>query len=281
MAPGKTFFLDRIYWPGKSVMRGLEFNVLSVHREVRGSILVVTIDRVDRRNAVDPDTAAALVEAFQEFEADESQAVAVLTGAGGTFCSGADLKALAAGRSLRVAEEGDGPMGPTRMLLSKPVIAAVEGHAVAGGFELALWCDMRVAGSDAIFGVFNRRFGVPLIDMGTVRLPRMIGHGRALDLILTGRAVDAEEALRIGIVNRVTDPCGALDAALRIATELASFPQNALRNDRLSAYEQWGMSETDAILNELRRGRASIASGEAEAGALRFSEGAGRHGSQQ
>ena len=243
-----------------------------------GPVRVVTSDRPEVRNAVDRATAAALVDAFRAFDGDPSSAVAVLTGSGGTFCSGADLKAVAAGSGNRVTEDGDGPMGPTRMRLTKPVLAAIEGHAVAGGLELALWCDLRVAASDATLGVFCRRFGVPLVDLGTVRLPRLIGHSRAIDLILTGRAVGGEEALAIGLVNRVTEPGGALGAAVALAHELAALPQVCLRHDRLSAIEQWDLSEPQATVNEIRHGLASIASGEAAAGATRFTGGAGRHG---
>ena len=243
-----------------------------------GPVRVVTIDRPEVRNAVDRATAAALVDAFRAFDGDPSSAVAVLTGSGGTFCSGADLKAVAAGSGNRVTEDGDGPMGPTRMRLTKPVLAAIEGHAVAGGLELALWCDLRVAASDATLGVFCRRFGVPLVDLGTVRLPRLIGHSRAIDLILTGRAVGGEEALAIGLVNRVTEPGVALGGAVALAHELAALPQVCLRHDRLSAIEQWDLSEPQATVNEIRHGLASIASGEAAAGATRFTGGAGRHG---
>jgi enoyl-CoA hydratase len=243
-----------------------------------GPVRVVTINRPEVRNAVDRATAAALVDAFRAFDGDPSSAVAVLTGSGGTFCSGADLKAVAAGSGNRVTEDGDGPMGPTRLRLTKPVLAAIEGHAVAGGLELALWCDLRVAASDATLGVFCRRFGVPLVDLGTVRLPRLIGHSRAIDLILTGRAVGGEEALAIGLVNRVTEPGVALGGAVALAHELAALPQVCLRHDRLSAIEQWDLSEPQATVNEIRHGLASIASGEAAAGATRFTGGAGRHG---
>src|SRR3989441_4481670 len=227
-----------------------------------GEVAVVTINRPEVRNAVDDPTAAALVEAFRRFDADEGLAVAVLTGAGGTFCAGADLKAVAAGQGRRgatisghewvLSEEGDGPMGPTRMLLAKPVIAAVEGYAVAGGLELAVWCDLRVAARDAVFGVFCRRWGVPLVDGGTVRLPRLIGHSHALDLILTGRGVSGDEALRMGLVNRMTEPGGALDGARALAHELAELPPRCLREDRLSSYEQWGAPIDDALRIELR-----------------------------
>ncbi len=250
----------------------------TVLTEVRGDVLLVTINRPEVRNAVDGATARALVEAFAKFDADSSMRVAVLTGAGGTFCAGADLKALAAGQGNKLSEEGDGPMGPTRMLLSKPVIAAVEGHAVAGGLELACWCDLRVAARDAVFGVYCRRFGVPLVDLGTIRLPRLIGHSHALDLILTGRGVAGEEALRMGLANRLVDPGGAFDAALRLSRELAALPQTCLRSDRLSAYEQWSLPTSDAIRNEFRRGLKVIETGETVAGAQRFASSHGRHG---
>ncbi|HEV2824145.1 MAG TPA: crotonase/enoyl-CoA hydratase family protein, partial [Actinomycetota bacterium] len=204
--------------------------------------------------------------------------VAVLTGAGGAFCAGADLKAVAAGDPPRVAPDGDGPMGPTRLRLSKPVLAAIEGPAVAGGLELAIWCDLRVAAEGATLGVLNRRFGVPLIDLGTIRLPRIVGHGRAMDLLLTGRAVGAAEALAMGLVNRVVPDGQALTAAVGLAHELAALPQAGLRNDRLSAIEQWDLPEPEAVANEFRRGLATIASGEAAAGAAGFMEGRGRHG---
>lgn len=251
---------------------------MSVRFEADGSVAVVTIDRPERRNAVDFATATALVEAFRRFDGDESLSVAVLTGAGGTFCAGADLKAIAEGNGLSITEDGEGPMGPTRMRLGKPVIAAIEGHAVAGGLELALWCDLRVADQDAVLGVFNRRFGVPLIDLGTIRLPRLIGQSRALDLILTGRSVTAAEAFAMGLVNRVTDPGQALAGALELARRLAAFPQAGLRNDRLSAIEQWGMAEGEAIRNEFQHGLDTLASGESGEGAARFAAGEGRHG---
>src|SRR5438477_10222187 len=205
-----------------------------VRSEVDGAVLTVTIDRPDLRNAVDSETAAALTDSFARFEADDALAVAVLTGAGGTFCAGFDLKALAAGSGNRLSEAGQGPMGPTRMALTKPVIAAVEGYAVAGGLELALWCDLRIAARDATLGVFNRRFGVPLIDLGTIRLPRMIGHGRAMDLVLTGRPVPAVEALGIGLVERLAPPGEALTEAVGLALRLAAHPPGALRGDRRS-----------------------------------------------
>jgi enoyl-CoA hydratase len=250
----------------------------SVETSDRGSVRVVTINRPDRRNAVDGSTARALAAAFADFDADDSAAVAVLTGAGGHFCAGADLKALAEGDRRELDENGQGPMGPTRMLLSKPVIAAVEGYAVAGGLELALWCDLRVAARDAVFGVFCRRLGVPLIDLGTVRLPRLIGHSRAMDLILTGRGVGGDEALAFGLANRLAAPGRALEDAVALAGELAALPQQCLRNDRLSALEQWGMTEAEAWRNELRHGLGTIASGETMIGAQGFSAGRGRHG---
>ena len=227
---------------------------------------------------MDSKTAATLAETFERFDADESLSVAVLTGAGGNFCAGFDLKALAAGSGRPLSETGEGPMGPTRMILGKPVIAAVEGYAVAGGLELALWCDLRVAGRGATFGVFNRRFGVPLIDLGTVRLPRMVGQGRALDLILTGRPVSAEEALRIGLVERIVDGGQALREAQALARELAAFPQGAMRSDRSSVLRQWSLGLDDAMRTEFRAGVGVIASGEAQEGARRFAEGEGRHG---
>src|SRR5437588_4759793 len=244
-----------------------------------GPLTTVTINRPEVRNAVDRDTAAELADAFRAFDSDESSSVAVLTGAGGTFCAGADLKGVAAGRGNRVEPHGDGPMGPTRLLLSKPVLAAVEGHAVAGGLELALWCDLRVAARDAVFGVYCRRWGVPLCDGGTVRLPRLIGQSHALDLILTGRGVSGDEALRMGLANRVVDPGGALGAAVALARELAAFPQACLRADRASALQQWGVGFTDAMEMEVTRGMEVIRSGETREGARRFAEGAGRHGS--
>jgi len=247
--------------------------------ERRGRVAVVTINRPERKNAVDLPTARGLYDAFKAFDADADAHVAVFTGAGGAFCAGADLKAIAAGERRPVEREGDfAPMGPGRLQLSKPVIAAIEGPAVAGGLELALWCDLRVAGRSAVLGVFNRRFGVPLIDLGTIRLPRLIGHGRAMDLVLTGRPVHAEEALAIGLVNRVVEDGRALEAALQIAEQLAAFPQAGMRGDRLSLIEQWGMSNADAIRNEIDRGLASISIGEMFGGAARFAEGEGRHG---
>jgi enoyl-CoA hydratase len=243
-----------------------------------GPVTVVTINRPERRNAVDSVCADQLREAFLAFDRDDDQSVAVLTGTAGTFCAGADLKAVAEGDRRPIPDDGPGPMGPTRLTLGKPVIAAVEGYAVAGGIELALWCDLRVAAEDAIFGVFCRRFGVPLCDGGTVRLPRIIGHGRALDLILTGRAVPAPEALSMGLANRVVAPGQALTTALALAHELAALPQVCLRSDRMSALEQWGLTEEEAARGEAGRGRAVVQSGETLQGALRFAGGAGRRG---
>ena len=246
--------------------------------EIDGAIAIVTIDRTEARNAVDRETADALARAFRRFETDEALSVAILTGAGGTFCAGADLKAVATARGNRVTPDGDGPLGCTRMLLGKPVIAAVEGHAVAGGLELALWCDLRVAARTATFGVYCRRFGVPLIDGGTVRLPRLIGMSHALDMILTGRGVTSEEAFRIGLVNRLTETGAALKAARELAIEIAAFPQLCMRSDRLSAYEQESLGLSTAIDNEYRHGIATIQSGETVEGARRFASGVGRHG---
>lgn len=246
---------------------------------LQGPVCIVTINRPDCRNAVDAETAALLVDFFRGFDGDNTLAVAVLTGADGAFCAGADLKAVADGRSNRRSEEGDGPMGPSRLLLSKPVIAAVEGHAVAGGLELALWCDLRVAARDAIFGVYCRRFGVPLIDGGTIRLPRLIGHSRALDMILTGRGVSGDEALNFGLANRLVESGQAEQKAIELAEQIAAFPQTCTRSDRLSSYEQWALPMADALRNEFKRGISVIASGETESGAKRFVSGAGRHGS--
>lgn len=251
---------------------------MTVRVEADGPVTVVTIDRPDVRNAVDGPSAGALADAFREFDADDGALVAVLTGAGGTFCAGADLTAMLEGRGNSVAERGDGPMGPTRMLVDKPVIAAVEGHAVAGGLELAVWCDLRVAARDAIFGVYCRRWGVPLIDGGTVRLPRLIGMSQALDLVLTGRGVSGHEALRMGLANRLVDPGTALDEATALAHELAALPQHCLRNDRRSIYEQDGLALDDALANEYRLGVDTLASPEMRDGVRRFASGAGRHG---
>jgi enoyl-CoA hydratase len=251
---------------------------MPVHYEQDGAVVTITIDRPEVRNAVDRPTAAELAAAFRRFEDDASASVAVLTGGSGTFCAGADLKAISGNRGNRVGEDGDGPMGPTRMLLSKPVIAAVEGFAVAGGLELACWCDLRVAARDAVFGVFCRRWGVPLVDGGTIRLSRLLGHSHALDLILTGRGVSGEEAQRMGLANRLVEPGEALAGAQQLARELAAFPQLCMREDRLSSYEQWSMPLGEAITNEYRHGQAVVASGETLEGATRFREGAGRHG---
>jgi enoyl-CoA hydratase len=247
-----------------------------VRVERSGPVTTVILDRATAKNAVDRETAAALADAFRAFDADDQARVGVLWGAHGTFCAGADLKALAEGRPNRIAPDGDGPMGPSRMQLGKPVIGAIAGHAVAGGLELALWCDLRVAERDAILGVFCRRFGVPLIDGGTIRLPRLIGLSRALDLILTGRAVSAEEALSFGLVNRVVPSGQARAAAEQLAHELAELPQAALRSDRESAYRQHDLGMTEALALELQLGARALA--EALQGATRFAGGAGRHG---
>lgn len=250
-----------------------------IRTETDGSVLVVTLDRREARNAVDRATAQALAQAFRAFDADDSLSVAVLAGEHGTFCAGADLKVMAdPSRRNRLERSGDGPMGPSRMLLSKPVVAAIAGHAVAGGAELALWCDLRVFEESAVFGIFCRRFGVPLIDGGTVRLPRLIGLSRALDLILTGRPVDAHEALAIGLAHRVVPDGTARDAAVALAHALARLPQTCLRNDRLSAYGQSGLSFDSALEAEFELGLATIASGEHLEGAARFASGSGRHG---
>jgi len=249
----------------------------SVRVEHDGPVTTVVLHRPHARNAVDGPTAQALADAFRAFDADERSSVAVLYGDAGTFCAGADLKAIGTETSNRVEEAGDGPMGPTRMRLGKPVIAAIEGYAVAGGLELATWCDLRVAAADARLGVFCRRWGVPLIDGGTVRLPRLIGTGRALDLVLTGREVDAEEARLMGLVDRVVPTGQARSAAEQLAHELSALPQVCLREDRLSVLEQAGLSEDDALANELRHGLTSLRAGALE-GAQRFASGEGRHG---
>ncbi len=245
-------------------------------------IRVIAINRPARRNAVDGPTARALFEAFTAFDADDGCDVAILTGNGGAFCAGADLQALAAGGEANpLAQGGIGSIAPmriSRLRLSKPVIAAIEGHAVAGGMELALWCDLRVMARDAVMGIFCRRFGVPLIDLGTVRLPRLIGQSRALDLILTGRPVDAQEAFEIGLANRIAEPGEALDVALALARQIASHPQQCMRNDRASVLQQWGLDEEAALRNEFRLGSQTLASGETLSGARRFAAGAGRHG---
>jgi enoyl-CoA hydratase len=241
-------------------------------------VAVIRMLRPERRNAVDAATAKSLADAFRAFDADTSLDVAVFTGADSVFCAGADLKAIASGDRITLNAGGDSPMGPPRLRLSKPVIAAIEGPAVAGGLELVLWCDLRIAGESAIFGVFNRRFGIPLVDLGTIRLPRIIGHGRAMDLILSGRAVDAVEALAMGLINRCVPDGAALPTAIELAQKLSSFPQTAMRQDRLSAIEQWGLSEEDAIANEISHGMVTVASGETASGAKHFGSGAGRHG---
>lgn len=251
---------------------------MTVRVEQRGFVTLVTIDRPAARNAVDGPTAAALAAAFRAFAADDSQRVAVLTGAGGVFCSGADLKAMGTEQSNRLQPDGDGPMGPTRMVLPKPCIAAIEGFAVAGGLELALWCDLRVAARNAVLGVFCRRWGVPLIDGGTVRLPRLIGQSQALDLILTGRAVGADEALRMGLVNRLCEKDGALAAAVALANELGALPQRCLREDRLSVLGQWGLDEKAAIEAEFQHGQRSLEAPELRVQLGNFRGGAGRHG---
>lgn len=251
----------------------------TVSTEVRNRVAVITIERPERRNAVDAPTAQALYDAFKAFDADEGVDVAILQGRGGTFCAGADLHAVSEGRGNRLLQDGDlGPMGCTRLALTKPVIAAIEGHAVAGGLEVAAWCDLRVAAEGAVFGVFCRRFGVPLIDLGTVRLPRLIGHSRAMDLILSGRPVAAQEALEMGLANRLVPNGEALEAALALAAQLSAFPQACLRNDRASALAQWSLEWDAATRHEAQLGRATLASGEAVAGATRFAAGEGRHG---
>lgn len=254
---------------------------MKVRTERREDLFLVTITRPEVRNCVDRETAADLALAFRQFEADDALRVAILQGDGGCFCAGADLKEVSGGSlgANRVGVTGDGPMGPTRMLLSKPVIAAVEGHAVAGGLELAIWCDLRVAARDAVFGVYCRRWGVPLVDGGTIRLPRLIGQSRAIDMILTGRGVSGDEALAMGLANRLTEPGQALAGALELARTLADFPQLCLRADRLSALTQWGADLDDALRAENAGGVEVIRSGETRDGATRFAQGAGRHGS--
>jgi enoyl-CoA hydratase len=254
---------------------------MAVHYEADGPVAVVTLDRPEVANAIDRPTADELVAALRRFEADDSLSVAVLTGAGGKFCAGADLKAMreeGAPRASRVAADGDGPVGPTRMLLGKPVIAAVEGHAVAGGLELAAWCDLRVAADDAVFGVYCRRWGIPLMDGGTIRLTRLLGHSNALDLILTGRGVSGEEALRMGLANRLVPPGEALPAALTLAREMASRPQAALRSDRLSSYEQWSMPIDEALKREYEHGMATLGTGELFGGLDDYASGGWRTG---
>jgi enoyl-CoA hydratase len=251
---------------------------MSVRVAREGRVTTVVIDRPEVRNAVDGATAAALAEAFGEFDADDRAHVAVLTGAGGTFCAGADLKRVGGPGGNRAEPDGDGPMGPTRMRLSKPVIAAIDGHAVAGGLELALWCDLRVAGEDAVLGVFCRRWGVPLIDGGTVRLPQLIGLSRALDLILTGRPVGAAEALAAGLVNRVVPAGHSLAAAQELAAQIAALPQTCLRSDRMSALESLSLTDGEAMANEFRHGLATLTSPGLAEGVERFRAGAGRGG---
>jgi enoyl-CoA hydratase len=252
-----------------------------VRVDTRDRVRVVEIDRHEVRNAVDLETSRLLHDAFEEFDDDPGVDIAVLTGAGGNFCSGADLHALPMEMGERANPDGPGPMGPTRLRLSKPVIAAVEGYAVAGGLELALWCDLRVASESAVFGVFCRRFGVPLIDGGTVRLPRLIGESRALDMILTGRGVGAGEAETMGLANRVVSEGSALSAAIELAVEIGSHPQTCMRNDRASAKTQWGVDTAAAMSIEFRLGMETIGSGETSSGAASFHDGAGRHGSSR
>jgi enoyl-CoA hydratase len=252
---------------------------MSVHHESDGPVAVLTIDRPEVANAIDAPTALELADAFRRFDADESAAVAVLTGAHGTFCAGADLKAMRSGDADRVTHlspDGDGPVGPTRMLLSKPVIAAVEGHAVAGGLELAAWCDLRVASVEAVFGVYCRRWGIPLMDGGTIRLPRLLGHSHALDLILTGRGVSGEEALRMGLANRLVPGGEALRAAVELAHEIAAKPQAAMRSDRLSSYEQWSLGLEEALGTEYLRGMDTLQTGEMVGGLESYESGSWR-----
>jgi enoyl-CoA hydratase len=251
---------------------------MAIRLERNDAIVTIVIDRPEVRNAVDGPAARALADAFREFERDDALRVAVLWGAGGVFCAGADLKARGTERGLRLSPEGDAPLGPSRLALTKPTIAAVEGYAVAGGLELALMCDLRVAGETAIFGVFCRRWGVPLIDGGTVRLPRLIGLSRALDMILTGRPVDAHEALAFGLVNRVVATGRAREEAEVLARTIAEFPPHCVRSDRRSAWEGMGLSLPDALVNEFALGKATHDTGESQAGARRFAAGAGRHG---
>jgi enoyl-CoA hydratase len=264
----------------------------AIHIEVRGDITVVTLDRPDVKNAVDRPTAQALAAAFLQFEEDDSQKVAIFQGAHGTFCSGADLKAMlggggSGGNGITNPQVGndfdplntDGPMGPSRMMLSKPVIGVISGYAVAGGMELALWCDMRIVEEGAVMGIFCRRWGVPLVDGGTVRLPRLIGHSRALDLIMTGRPIEAEEALMMGLANRVAAKGEGLAAALEVAEQIAAFPQTCMRNDRQSAYDQWDLSFEEAMVREFELGQDSLAAPELKGGLKDFASGKGRGGS--
>jgi len=254
---------------------------MRVLTEKKGVVTTIIINRPEVRNAVDGTTARELAEAFRRFERDDDALAAVLTGTGGYFCAGADLKAVSAteGEANRIEPEGDGPMGPSRMVLAKPVIAAVAGHAVAGGLELAIWCDLRVVEEDAVFGVFCRRWGVPLIDGGTVRLPRLIGASHAMDMILTGRPVAAEEALRMGLANRVVKKGTGRAEAEALAEEISRFPKNCMRSDRLSAYQQFDLPFEQAMRNEFELGLSTIQSGETLEGATHFTDGAGRHGS--
>ena len=251
---------------------------MPVETEKHGDLLVITINRPEVRNAIDFETATALKDAFRSFDSDKQRLACVLTGAEGNFCAGADLKAVAAGRGNRVTLDGDGPLGPTRMTLSKPVVAAVEGYAVAGGLELALWCDLRVAARSAVFGVYCRRWGVPLVDGGTIRLPRLIGQSHAMDMILTGRGVAGDEALSMGLANRLVDDGEALHGAVALAEALTKFPQRCLKSDRRSVIMQWGKPLHEALQQETMLGREVIKSGETVHGATRFNEGAGRHG---
>lgn len=251
---------------------------MGVRVEKDGSVFTVVLAQAEKRNAVDATTAESLALAFRAFDNDKESKVAVLWGEGGHFCAGADLKALAVGQGNRIDPDGEGPMGPTRMFLSKPVIAAISGFAVAGGLELALWCDLRVVERSAVFGVFCRRFGVPLVDGGTVRLPRIVGISRALDMILTGRPVEAEEALEIGLANRLVDDGTSREAAEELARELASFPQECLRNDRKSVWEGLDLDLEMGLRNELHHGLVTLASGESFDGARRFGQGFGKHG---
>jgi len=255
---------------------------MNVRTEIRDELCIVTIDRPEVRNCVNQETAKELADAFRRFDEDDALRVAILQGEAGCFCAGADLKAASRGAAdgaNQVLEAGDGPMGPTRMLLEKPVIAAVEGYAVAGGLELAVWCDLRVAARDAIFGVFCRRWGVPLVDGGTIRLPRLIGQSHAMDMILTGRGVSGGEALSMGLANRLVEPGTALEGAIELAKQIGEFPQLCMRSDRRSSILQWGESVDEALLLETRLGLEVIRSGETQEGASRFAKGAGRHGS--
>jgi enoyl-CoA hydratase len=256
---------------------------MAIHYHADAPIVLITIDRPEVANAIDRPTADALVDAFRRFDADDVLAFAVLSGAHGKFCAGADLKAMRAdpSRASRVAPDGDGPVGPTRLLLGKPVIAAVEGYAVAGGLELAAWCDLRVAAVDAVFGVFCRRWGIPLMDGGTVRLARLIGHSHALDLILTGRGVSGEEALRMGVANRLVPSGQALPAAVALAREIAAWPQAALRSDRLSSYEQWSLGLSEALHGEYLHGMQTLATGQLLGGLERYASGDWRSGKLQ